>query len=79
MAKFAEKPEAELVAEEPVVAVRVTKKGDGKISTGKHVAMLGDELYEAGEEFSISRSIALELEDRGFVEIQAAKAVKGAA
>ena len=80
MAKFAEKPAVEVVAEEPVVTVRVTKAGDGKISTGKHVAMLGDEFYEQGEEYSVARSIAEALEVRGYVEIQAVKApVKGAA
>jgi hypothetical protein len=51
------------------VKVKVTKRGDGKISTGVHNAAMGDELYEQGETFSIAKNIADELEDRGFVMI----------
>ena len=54
---------------DPLVPVRVLKKGDGKISTGQHDPRGGDVLYEHGDTFDIARSIALELEDRAFVEI----------
>lgn len=53
-----------------VVTCRVLKNGDGKISMGVHLAGVGDAFYEKGEEFDIERSIADELEDRGFVEIK---------
>ena len=80
MAKFAEKPAAEVVAAQPLVRVRVTKRGDMKISTGEHVAMMGDKFYEAGDEFEVAQSIGADLEERGLVEIQVAKApAKGVA
>lgn len=47
------------------VSVRVTKKGDGQVSTGGAPG----EVYERGATFDIDRTIAEELEDRGFVEI----------
>lgn len=47
------------------VSVRVTKKGDGQVSTGGAPG----EVYERGATFEIDRTIAEELEDRGFVEI----------
>lgn len=47
------------------VSVRVTKKGDGQVSTGGAPG----ETYERGATFDIDRKIAEELEDRGFVEI----------
>jgi hypothetical protein len=55
---------------EPKVPVRVTKKGHGQVSTGEHISGLGDLTYDHGETPDLPRSIALELEDRGFVEIQ---------
>ena len=59
---------------DPEVTVRVTKKGDGKISTGKHVTGLGDLTYEYRETPKLPRSIAMDLEERGFAEIQDAEA-----
>lgn len=56
--------------EDPVVSVRVTKRGADKISTGKHYPDLGDEFYAQGEVFEVAKSTADILEDRGFVEIQ---------
>ena len=63
--------DAEAVAEkaDPAVNVRVLKKGDGKISTGNHSSRGGEELYEFKDEFTAPKSIADELEERGFVEI----------
>jgi hypothetical protein len=52
------------------VKVRITKRGDGKISTGEHEPGLGDLTYEHREEVSMPRGRALELEEQGFVEIQ---------
>jgi hypothetical protein len=55
--------------QDPLVGVRVLKKGDGKISTGRHDPRGGDELYERDETFTVASSIALELEELGYVEI----------
>lgn len=55
---------------DPIVSVRVLKLGADKISTGTHLAELGDEFYAQGEIFEVAKSIADALENRGFVEIQ---------
>lgn len=57
-------------APDPVVSVRVLKLGADKISTGLHMAELGDEFFAQGEVFEIAKSIADALEAKGFVEIQ---------
>jgi hypothetical protein len=46
---------------DPLVRVRVTRRGHGRISTGERDGINGDLLYEAGEEFEIARSVALRL------------------
>lgn len=83
LAKTAKQAEAEiargeLVAQsaEQVVKVRVTRRGDGRISTGQHVSGVGEVHFEKGEEFSIALAIAEELavgpvptEPRDWVEI----------
>lgn len=51
------------------VTVRVLKKGDGRISTGHHVAGFGDAFYRYNETFSTTTENAAELEERGFAEI----------
>jgi hypothetical protein len=56
--------------EDPPVTVRVTLKGAGRVSNGVHHPMLGDEFYEQGEKFQVAASIALDLEERGFAEIE---------
>ena len=56
--------------EDPIVTVRVLKMGADKISTGLHLAELGDEFYAQGETFTVAKSIGSALEARGFVEIQ---------
>ena len=53
----------------PVVQARVLPMGDGKISMGVHVPGVGEAHYERGETFSIIETVAIALEDRGFVEI----------
>ena len=54
-----------------LVTVRVLKRGDGRISTGHHVAGFGDAFYTHGETFTTTAENAAELEERGFVEIEA--------
>lgn len=61
-------PEPPVVAE--MVTVRITKKGDGKVSNGNHIATLGDEYFDTGETPMLPRDTAEALEERGFVEIQ---------
>lgn len=56
-------------AEDPLVEVRITKLGDGKVSMGQHVPPFGEAHYAWKEQPSFPRSIAKALEDRGFVEI----------
>lgn len=66
--------QAAKVAEEmqapTMVECRVLKMGDGKVSTGQHVAGIGEVHYDKGEVFKVERSIAEALEARGFIEIQ---------
>ena len=57
-----------------IVRCRVLKAGDGKISTGQHVAGVGEVHFERGEEFDCAERTALLLEDRGYVEIEDAPA-----
>ena len=52
------------------VSVRVTKKGDGKLSKGIHVPGVGDLTHPQGTILKMNKDVALQLEDRGFVEIQ---------
>lgn len=54
----------------PPVNVRITKMGGGKVSTGVHIQEVGDETHEAGAIVSLPKDVALELEERGFAEIQ---------
>lgn len=44
-------------AENPMVTLKVRKKGDGKISTGVHTPG-GDMLYEEGETFQVRKDVA---------------------
>lgn len=62
--------QAEALKAPEIVTCRVLKNGDGKVSTGQHVAGIGEVHYEKGETFQTIREIADELETRGFVEIQ---------
>ena len=56
------------VVPEGFVTVTVTKAGDGKISTGEHVAGVGDVTYKRGDKFQCSPETAAALEERHFVE-----------
>jgi len=58
------------------VLVRVTRRGDGRISTGVHIAGIGEAHYEKDEEFITTEEIAKDLsvgpddrEPRDWVEI----------
>lgn len=51
------------------VQVRVLKKGDNKISKGIHVPGVGDLRHKHGDTLTITREAALQLEERGYVEI----------
>lgn len=59
------KSKAELPPEAPVdyVKVKVTKRGHGLVSTGKHHATGGEECFAEGEEFTMERDLALVLAD----------------
>lgn len=52
------------------VRIRITKFGDGKVSTGEHIAEKGDVMFKAGEETIIPVHVADALEKRGLAEIQ---------
>lgn len=52
------------------VKVRVTKLGDGKVSTGRHIAMIGDEMHKANDILELPLNVAQALEKVGFAEIQ---------
>lgn len=54
---------------EPMVQVRVLKRGAGLISMGDHVGGLGELTYDAGETPNFPQSVAQALEDKGLVEI----------
>lgn len=56
------------------VNCRVTKKGDQKISKGIHVPGKGDIRYGWKDTVMIDRKAALDLEERGYVEIEDAAA-----
>ncbi|WP_269715768.1 hypothetical protein [Caulobacter sp. NIBR2454] len=72
VARAAKQADKSVVAQGSIkqVVVRVLKKGAGKISTGQHVPGVGEVHYEFGETFSVGEDTALDLEERGFAEIQ---------
>lgn len=54
--------------ENPIVHLKVRKKGAGKISTGQHDPRGGDFLHDEGETFSVRRDVAGPLLDRDYVD-----------
>lgn len=52
----------------PMADVTVTKKGDGKISTGVHQAGVGDLTYPRGANIQVPADAVAELEERGWIE-----------
>lgn len=53
-----------------MVRARVLKMGDGKISRGIHIPGKGDLKHAFGEIITVERKIAVDLENRGYAEIQ---------
>lgn len=45
------------------VKVKVTKRGHGLVSTGKHYAQGGEECFEEGEVFAMEKDLAAVLAD----------------
>lgn len=54
--------------ENPMMHLKVRKKGAGKISTGVHDPKGGDLLYDEGETFSVRRDVASPLLDLDYVD-----------
>ncbi|HWA60864.1 MAG TPA: hypothetical protein VG939_05790 [Caulobacteraceae bacterium] len=54
-----------------LVRVRITRFGDGQVSSGEHAPGLGDLCYEAGDTPEVPREVAEALEACGFAEIEA--------
>jgi hypothetical protein len=52
------------------VKVMVIAAGDGRISTGEHIAGIGDLTYARKDVFECPRPMAEALQARGFVEIE---------
>lgn len=57
--------------EPELVTVAITKFGDGKVSTGVHVAGEGDKKAKRGDVMTVSASVAESLEKSGLAEIVA--------
>lgn len=55
---------------EPMVECRITRKGDGRVSTGQHASGVGEAYFLKGERPRFPLSIAKALEARDFVEIE---------
>lgn len=53
-----------------LVEVTITKFGEGKVSTGIHVAGEGDIYASRGEKIAVSKEVAASLEARGFAETE---------
>lgn len=70
-AKARKEAAAQIARTAPIhtVVARVTKFGDGMISTGEHVPGLGDLCFDANERPTLPRTVAEALELQGLVEI----------
>lgn len=51
-----------------LVEVTITKFGEGKVSTGMHVAGEGDIYASRGDKIMVSKEVSDSLEARGFAE-----------
>lgn len=60
---------ADPAIDDPEVMTRVTKRGDGKISTGKHIEGLGDLTFEHKELVPMRSARAAELVELGYVSL----------
>lgn len=63
---------AAITATQPAdtVLVTVTKFGAGKVSTGEHVAGVGDVLAKRGDILEVAKHVAGSLEAKGFAETE---------
>lgn len=52
------------------VIVKVTKFGQGHVSSGEHLANQGDKMVAAGDIIEVDKSVADALEAKGYAEIQ---------
>jgi hypothetical protein len=52
-----------------LVKVRVTKFGYGHVSTGEHIPGHGDKLADANSVLEVDKSVAEQLEAKGYAEI----------
>jgi hypothetical protein len=66
--RISETPEPE---GEALVRITITKFGDGKVSTGKHVGGQGDVMARRGDVMQVSAACASDLEKLGFAETDA--------
>lgn len=55
--------------ENPVVHLKVRKKGGGKISTGDHDPKGGDFVYDEGETLAVRKDVADALIDLDYVDV----------
>jgi hypothetical protein len=62
-------PEPAIDQSKVMVKITVTKFGDGKISTGQHIAVEGDVMARRGDTMEVSKTTADQLEARGLAEI----------
>ncbi|TAL08064.1 MAG: hypothetical protein EPO02_13815 [Nitrospirae bacterium] len=53
------------------VKVTIVKFGEGKVSTGEHIAGKGDIMAERGDVITVSKNIADALESKGYGEVVA--------
>jgi hypothetical protein len=59
-----------------LVHLRVTEFGDGKLSTGKHISGLGDEVFEKDDLLTVTADLAVSLRAKGYCEIAKGKPPK---
>lgn len=69
-AKKKSKPNTDAGTAGAKVTVRITRFGDGKVSSGKHVPAEGDVMLAEGDTVSVDQVTADALEERGLAEIQ---------
>lgn len=65
--------------ENPMVTLKVRKKGAGKISTGQHDDFGGDYVYDEGEVFTVRKDVADALIELDYVDQVRARKTEDAA
>ena len=53
----------------PMVSIRVTKFGDGKVSTGRHKGAFGDIMAKRGDVLEVDANVAASMEKTGLGEV----------